>query len=127
MDTLENKIRAMNREVLALKTFHPLKSYFRTFWSEYDIEIQASEHYQTIYYEITYIDGGQPILTDIGATIDESGIGEAWPGMFNLESPNNNKQIVVIWSYAQSEDLTLHMTVQSTRQIMSIRRIADPN
>lgn len=127
MDTLEKKIRSLNREVLALKTSHPLKSWFKTFWHELTIEIPANEHQQTLYYEITYIDGDQPILTDVAASIDENMIGFAWPGIFNLESPVGNKQIFVVFSYAESDGLNVYATFQSTRQIMSIRRINDPN
>lgn len=127
MDNLEKKIRTLNREILALKTAHPLKSFFKTFWAEFEIEIPVSDHYVSQYYEITYVDGSQPILADIGASTDENFIGQSWPGMFNLESPSGNKQILVIWSYDQPDGLTLYATIQSTRQIMSIRRIADPN
>lgn len=127
MDTLESKIRAMNREVLALKTSHPLKSFFKTFWSELEIEIPADENVQTIYYEITYVDGSQPILTDVAASVDEEFIGNSWSGMFNLQSPVGNKQIFVVWDFTEPDGLTIYATFQSTRQIMAIRKIAPPN
>ena len=127
MDTLEKKIRMLNREILALKTSHPLKSFFRTFWAEFTITIPVSDYSQIQYYEITYADGSQPILADVGASIDEEGIGQAWPGMFNLESPIGNKQILVVWSYYQTEEQTIYATIQSTRQILGVRKINPPN
>lgn len=124
MDTLENKIRAMNREVLALKTSHPLKSFFKTFWAEFTITIPVSDHNITQYYEITYVDGSQPILADVGASIGKDELGQSWAGMYNLESPVGNTQILEVWSYWQSEETTIYATIQSTRQIVSIRRLS---
>lgn len=124
MDTLENKIRMFNREILALKTSHPLKSYFKTFWAEFTITIPVSDHNITQYYEITYVDGSQPILSDVGASIGKDEIGQSWAGMYNLESPVGNTQVLVVWSYYQTEETTIYATIQSTRQIVSIRRLS---
>lgn len=127
METLEKKIRSLNREVLALKTSHPLKSWFKTFWHEFTIDIPIDDHQMTLYYEVTYVEGDQPILTDVAASVDEDMIGFAWPGIFKLESPVGNKQIFVVFSYSTQDGYRIYATFQSTRQIMGIRKINPPN
>lgn len=128
MDTLEKRIRELNREILRLKTSQPLVAGMRTFWAEHTFELEAkvtdqdsSAIYTSYYFEITYTEGEQPILTDVGASPDTG----TWLGMAILEEPSNNKQSLVIWDTGYGN--TVDLWFSSTRQILGIRRANDPS
>ena len=123
MDTLEKKIREMNREILRLKTSQPLVAGFKTWWAAYELELEPvdPEETTTYYYEITYADGEQPILTEWGV-VSESTV---WVGMAVLESPVGNKQVIAFWDTGSGIDI--HLWFSSTRQILSIRKIPAPS
>ena len=132
MQTLEKKIRELNREILALKTSQPLVAGMRTFWAQYIFELEAlvpdpydPPIHTTYYYEITYSSGSQPILTDIGSSIDMDPDSGVWLGMAVLESPKDNKQILAIWSTGYGD--TVAFWFCSTRQILGVRKINPPN
>lgn len=123
MDTLEKKIREINREVLRLKTSQPMVAGFKTWWASYEFTLEAIEPAQstTYYYEITYVDGEQPILAEWGVNQNSA----VWTGMAVLESPVGNKQIIAFWDTGYGE--TIDIWFSTTRQIMSIRKVAEPN
>jgi hypothetical protein len=128
METLEKKIKEMNREILRLKTSHPMASGMKTFWAEHTFELEAYVSdpyapavYHSYYFEITYIDGAQPILTDWTPLYNSN----VWLGMAVLEAPSNNKQILVIWDTGYGN--IVELAFNSSRQILGIRRINDPN
>lgn len=128
MDTLEKRIRELNREILRLKTSQPLISGMKTWWAQHTFELEAivpdpySPQVNTSYYfEITYADGTQPILTDVGVVADTN----VWLAMAVLEEPVGNKQVFVIWDTGYGS--TVDLWFSSTRQIMGIRRIGPPN
>lgn len=122
MKTLENKIRELNREILRLKTSHPMSSGMKTFWGEYTLELEQTQNRShTFYFEITYVEGAQPILTNIMTNYNST----TWIGMMVLESPSNNKQILAIWS-AGWQEYILEIIISSSRQILGVRRINTP-
>lgn len=122
METIEKKIREMNREVLRLKTSHPMSSGMKTFWGEYTLELEQTQNRSnTFYFEITYVDGSQPILTNLMANYNST----TWLGMMVLESPSNNKQILAIWSAGWLEYI-VEVVISSTRQILGVRRVSAP-
>lgn len=113
MISLESKIREFNREILRLKTAHPVASSMITFYGVYDYA--GDDDGKTHVYEITYVDGEQPILTTeaFSDRIYEILFGE----------PVGNKQLMY--------DMDAHHTVGfdkfalfSTRQILSVRKIS---
>lgn len=122
METLEKKIRELNREILRLKTSHPMASGMKTFWAEHTFELEeVTPHATTSYYfEITYVDGYQPILTD-WMPLENSA---TWIGMAVLEAPANNKQLFVICDTGYGE--ILELAFNSSRQILGIRRVNAP-
>jgi hypothetical protein len=122
METLEKKIRELNREILRLKTSHPMASGMKTFWAEHTFELEeVSPHaYTSYYFEITYVDGNQPILTD-WMPLENSW---TWVGMAILEAPMNNKQLFVVWDSGYGG--IIEVAFNSSRQILGIRKVAAP-
>lgn len=123
MDTLEKKIRELNREILRLKTSHPMASGMKTFWAEHTFELEeiTPHAYKSYYYEITYVDGYQPILTDWMPLANSN----TWVGMAVLEAPVNNKQLFVVWDTGYGQ--IIEIAFNSSRQILGIRRVNNPN
>lgn len=127
MNTIESKIKTMNREILALKTSHPLSSSMKTFWGEYTFELsqlapdEYSHVYHTDYFEITYMDGNQPILSSVIANYNS----DVYIGMFVLESPVNNKQVLAIWGTGHG--VIVEAIISSSRQILGVKKINPPN
>lgn len=126
-ETLESRVRALNKEILALKTFQPVFSGIKTFWTRqaFELEAKVQDPYSpaiktSYYYEITYVEGNQPILTQIGTYLSEEEGTSSWEGMAVLGSPVGNKQKLIFfdWGYGSKIELWFN----SSRQILSIRR-----
>lgn len=112
---IENKIREMNREILRLKTSHPIKSNMKTFYGKYNLAKDLD--YKTHKYEITYVEGEQPILTTI-VGVDMTGSSR----LNVLMVPNNNKQIMLDMNAHHSGSTAIILL--STRQILGFRKIS---
>lgn len=128
MAVLDKKIRELNREILALKTSHPMASGMKTFWGEFTLELEAYVHdeydpaqFHTYYFEIEFVEGQQPILTNVFANYNTT----TWIGMMVLESPYNNKQILAVWDTGYGN--IIEIALSSSRQILGLRRVSDPN
>lgn len=112
MINLENKIRELNREILRLKTAHPVASSMITFYGVYNYA--NDDDGKTHIYEITYVEGEQPILTTqaFGDRVYSNLFGE----------PVGNKQLMY--------DMDAHhwgndqFALFSTRQILGVRKIS---
>lgn len=106
---LESKIRELNREILRLKTSHPIASNMITF---YGIYAWAGGERT---YEITYVEGNQPIMTWVLFSKLSS------TGYILLREPVGNKQIMIDeLGNGQGETYAL----LSTRQILGVRLIS---
>ena len=123
-DSIEKKVREYNREILQIKTSHPLSSGMKTFWAQHTFELEQlvpSEYdpaiYHTYYFEITYMDGNQPILAAIATNYNSY----TMPGMFILESPIGNKQVLAIWDTGYGS--IVEAIINSSRQILGIRKL----
>lgn len=114
MANIEQKIREMNREILRIKTSHPVKSNMKTFWGNYNF-LQSST-LSTHTYEITYADGTQPILTIIANALN----GNEFEVIFR--EPSGNKQIMIDTGGHHESDT--RYTLLSTRQILGVRRLS---
>lgn len=112
MDTLEKKIRELNREVLRLKTSQPLGSSMKSFYSTLTITYPGDGKNHE--YEITYADGEQPILTNIYSSTTN---------MFVLLKPNGNVQRLID-SRTYAIEVTSSITILSSRQILGVRKIS---
>lgn len=107
-DNLESKIRELNREILRLKTSHPIASNMITFYGVYSWA--GGERT----YEITYVEGDQPIMT--WALFSKMGN----TGYVLFREPVGNKQIMVDeLGNEQGETFVL----LSTRKILGVRVI----
>lgn len=113
MNNLESKIRGLNREILNLKTAHPLKANMITFYGEYHYKHEWDNRNHK--YEITYVEGDQPIITFqlYNGSFFDSIFGE----------PVGNKQIMYDINAAHAEGKDLFV-LASTRQILSVRYIS---
>lgn len=112
---IEEKIRDMNREILKLKTAHSLKSNMKTFYGNYTLP--NDDDGKTHRYEITYVEGEQPILSSI--------IGVEYSGSFKpvtMMEPTGNKQILLDMNAHHSNSTKI--VILSTRQIVGFRRIS---
>lgn len=117
MNTLESQVRMMNREVLALKTAQPLGSSMRTYYGKYKISTigDGKRHY----YEITYAPSSQPIMTEV---YNNTNMG------FVLFSPVGDTQRMCDLRPDVAEiETEREVLIMSSRQILGIRRINDPN
>ena len=112
MDNLEKKIRSMNREILAIKTAQPVVANMITYYGEF--EWIGDSDLKTHKYEITYVDGTQPIMT-FQAFSDRD-----WDLLFGV--PNGNKQIMYDMQAAHSFGSTFALF--STRKIVSVRKLS---
>lgn len=113
MNTLENQIREMNKEILNLKTGHLVVSSMITYHGWFNFV--ESEESQTVIYEITYVEGNQPIITF-------TGYADGIQGELTFGEPDGNKQLMYDfegWHTAPYNRFEL----LSTRQILSIRRV----
>lgn len=111
MTNLDKKIRELNREILALKTAHPVASNMITFYGSF--EFDADYDFKTHIYEITYVDGAQPIMT-FSAFHNRT-----WDILFGV--PSGNKQIMYDMDASHEEgDI---FTLFSTRKIVSVRKL----
>lgn len=110
--SIEQKIRQMNREILQLKTAHPVASNMITFYQEFTFDNDLDN--KTHRYEITYVDGTQPILTV------EAYSNNAWDLLFS--DVVNNKQIMYDMNASHSGGEKFGII--STRQIYSIRKLS---
>lgn len=112
MTNLDKKIRDMNREILALKTAHPVASNMITFYGSF--EFSPDYDFKTHKYEITYVDGSQPIMTfqAYGSRVYEL--------LFAV--PEGNKQVMYDMDASHEEGDTF--TLFSTRRIVSVRKLS---
>lgn len=112
METLESKIREMNREILRIKTAQPLGSSMKTFYASYRLDYDGDEQLHT--YEITYRPSSQPIMTQIYCDTSDGLV---------LFEPVGDKQIMSDLKTAQIE---IERTVMlcSSRQIMGVRKLS---
>lgn len=115
MSTIESKIRELNREILRLKTAHPVASSLRTFYGIYTFVEGARTG--TDVYEITFVDGANTIMTWNGWTwgVDQGGL------TFG-EVMNNKQRFYDIEPFHGSDD---EYTIFSTRQILSVTYIGN--
>lgn len=112
METLESKIKMMNREILSLKTSCPLSSSMRTYYGKYSLPVLGDNKIHT--YEITYTPSTQPIMTQIYCNSNFS---------FVLLSPVGDKQKICdirLNSYEGDREVL----VMSSRQILGVRKIS---
>lgn len=114
-DILEKKIRSMNREILNLKTSHPVASNMITFYGSFNWSPDQTQGYSNHIYEITYVAGNQPIMTWIAYS--DSNIG--W---VKFGEPNGNKQYMYDTGSWHEEGEKFGLL--STRQILGIRKIS---
>lgn len=115
MKNIESKIKEFNREILRLKTQHPVKSNMKTFYGKYQFYPDTDN--KTHEYEITYVEGSQPILTTL--------IGVEFTGATRtiiFTEPVGNKQIMLDMVAHHDQDLNFYLL--STRQILGVRRIS---
>lgn len=111
---LESKIREFNRAILQIKTSHPVVSNMIAYWGKYTWPDPGSS--KLLKFEITYVDGGQPIITWIGETFSGT------VGYILFGEPSGNKQIM--WAGSSSVVAGENYTLYSTRKIIGIRRIS---
>lgn len=113
-DNLESKIKELNREILRLKTAHPVASNMITFYGVFKMPDPGSAKIMKL--EITYVEGNQPIMTWIGYSFNSNS------GYINFGEPVGNKQIM----YAASPSIETgeNYSLFSTRQILGIRRVS---
>lgn len=112
MANLEGKIRELNREILRLKTAHPVASSMITFHGVYDYA--PDDDGKTHIYEITYVEGEQPILTT------QAFNDRTWDNLFG--EPNGNKQLMYdMDAHHWNDD---QFALFSTRQILSVRKLS---
>lgn len=108
-DNLESKIRELNREVLNIKTSHPIASNMITFYGTFTWAGGEKS------YEITYVEGSQPIMTWILYSKLSN------TGYVIFKEPIGNKQIMIDeLGNGQGETFAL----LSTRQILSVRVVS---
>lgn len=112
MTNLESEIREMNREILNLKTAHQMVSNMITFFGQYTWDGDWDNKNHT--YEITYVDGTQPIMTF------DAEPHRVYDLLFG--EPSGNKQIMYDMDAAHRAGDTYALF--STRQILSIRKIS---
>lgn len=112
MDTLESKIRMMNREVLALKTSQPLGSSMKTYYGRYQLPLVGDD--KRHYYEITYVPSSQPIMTEVYSDTTASLV---------LFTPNGNKQRMCDLR-PDTLEMEREVLIMSSRQILGIRKIS---
>jgi hypothetical protein len=113
MKTLEKKVRDLNREILNLKSSHLLKSNMITFIGKFNYHPDWDN--QNHYYEITYVEGNQPIIT---CPVFKDRFFES---LLFLE-PQGNKQIMIDIDATHYEGRSF--ILESTRQILSVRYIS---
>lgn len=113
MDTLESKIRMMNREVLALKTSQPLGSSMKTYYGRYKLPSVGDD--KRHYFEITYVPSSQPIMTEVYCNATLSVI---------LFTPNGDTQRMCDLRPDPIEDEEREVLIMSSRQILGIRKIS---
>jgi hypothetical protein len=112
MEILEKKIREFSKEILGLKTSQPLGSNMKSFYSTLTINYPGDGKNHE--YEITYADGGQPILTSIYSSTTN---------MFVLLRPNGNTQRLID-SRTYAIEVNSSVTILSSRQILGVRKIS---
>lgn len=109
MKSLDNTIKKMNREILALKTSQPLSSSMRTFYHLMTVTLTDEE---LQYFEITYVPGTQPIMTraycDSSANIVLFSVDGDKQRFCNSRTYNGETDILLL----------------TTRQILGVRRVA---
>lgn len=110
---IESKIREMNREILNLKTAHNVKSNMITYYGKFTYDMDTDDKTHT--YEITYVDGEQPIMTML---IDAP---SAYATIFSI--PEGNKQIMYDMKADHLSDYT-YFSLLSTRRIVSVRKLS---
>ena len=110
--SIESKIRDMNREILALKTEHPFVSDMITYYGTFTFAFMDEGNHV---YEITYVQGEQPILT-----FDVTSFGSTGELLFG--EPVGNVQLM--YSFEEYETFEPLIALCSTRQIISVRPIA---
>lgn len=112
MDTLESKIRSLNREILQIKTSHAVASSLKTFYGVYYYDADFDDY--THIYEISYTPGTNTIMTWLGWSWGTSStvLGEI----------RNDKQFLydIQPLHTSSSDT---FALFSTRQILSVRKI----
>ncbi len=113
-DNLESKIRELNREILRLKTAHPVVSNMITFYGIFTWPNPGGA--KLLSFEITYVDGTQPIMTWIGYAYNTN------PGYVNFGEPSGNKQIM--YACAPSVEEGHNYSLFSTRKILGVRRLS---
>lgn len=113
-ENLDKKIRDLNREILRLKTAHPVASNMLTFYSVFNWD--ADQDFKNHSYEITYVQGEQPILTIVGFSY------AANTGAILFGEPEGNKQMMYDTNGYHEEGDTFGLL--STRQILGIRKIS---
>lgn len=108
---IEQKIRQMNREILRLKTAHPVAANMITYYYEFTFDNDSDN--QNHQYEISYASGTQPILTV------EAYSNRSWELLFGEVA--NDKQIMFDMDASHSNDEKFGII--STRQIIAIRKL----
>ena len=116
METLEYKIRFINREILRLKTAHPIASSLKTYYGEY-YWVEGSRPGVDIY-EITYAPGTNTIMTWSGWAWGTSG------GII-LGEVQNDKQRFYDWNPYHTPSYTADFSIFSTRPILSVRYLGN--
>lgn len=112
MSNLEQKIKELNKEVLRLKTAHPVAATMITFYGEYPCAFLDDRNHV---YEITYVGGTQPIMTFDAHSLN-------FLGELLFGEPVGNKQYIYAIGEYLAEETTFALF--STRQILSVRPIS---
>lgn len=115
MNNIESKIRAMNREILDLKTAHPVVSSLRTFYGVFTF--REGSRTGTDIYEITYASGTNTIMTWSGWAWNVS------QGGLLLGAPLDDKQRFYDIDPYHFENDTF--SIFSTRPILSVQYIGN--
>lgn len=111
-NTLDGKIKQFNREILALKTSHPVASNMMTFY--YEFTFDNDQDGQNHKYEITYMSGTQPIIT-VGTFSNNT-----WDTL--LGDVVSDKQVLFDMRAYHENNETYGLV--STRQIMGVRKLS---
>lgn len=113
---LEQKIRELNKEILMLKTAHPFVSSMITFYGNYTWDGDKTQGYSNHIYEITYVDGTQPIMTWLAYSEQSNN------GWVMFGEPNGNKQLM--YDTGSWHEVGEKYALLSTRQIIGVRKIS---